>query len=905
MGAWQPALGGGIDAFAAVLSPDGSTLRYATYVGGSGDDIARGLAVSSGPSTHLVGVTNSVDFPTRSPVQAKLAGGTDAFVVKLQQSGADAIYSTYVGGSGNDEARDVILDSARFAWVAGRFDGDHVIRIEPQGRRITSRTLLSNPIAAANAIGLTLGGTVAVVAGDQPGCAHGESDAWVAWVDSAGAELRYTTLTPCSGGEVRVRALAVPPQGSGAFLAGDTTRADPFMTCPTDTYYEGGGRDAFVAQVSDTGALDALVTPWGGANEEHGHAIDLGLGGEVWLAGSTGSDDAPTLDPIQGALANAPGRNDGFLTRLSPSVTGPPRADFTASPRSGSAPLVVAFQDNSACIPGSYLWDFGDGATSSLRAPSHTYLADGTYTVTLTTSNGAGTDRLTKSDLITVGDPIFADFDATPRSGIVPLTVEFSNQTMGNATSWVWDFGDGTTSTLPDPTHTYTTRGNFTVTLQARGVFPNVESKRDFVVTHEVMPGVEASPRISRPFQPIQFTDRSEGPVQSRLWSFGDGSTSTQVNPVHTYAGSGYYTVSLRVSGPTTTRYVTEEDHILVSPMRSTDIVTGPGPAPNAPPRVLGFDVMGERWPSLDFHAFGSGGFGVNVGVGQVDGAGPLELLVGPGPGPTYGPQVRAFAPSGQPLPQVNFYAYGTLRFGVAVDGADLLSRSFDDLLTSAAPSSSFGPHVRAFRWDAGRIQPLQGCNFFAYSTLRFGVRARGGDIRDGSDEEIVTAPGPGATFGPDIRAFQFRGGLAAIAAARFFAFVGGTHGARLGISGLEIPHQDLLVSAGPSPLYSSRVLGFRASNLPDPISAVDFVAFPGGVYGARPGGGDLDGDGSGEILVARAEDPTSTADIRGYEFSLVGPHIPSTVVTAIPSLGFTGYPTTYGIAAATGDLGF
>ena len=146
-----------------------------------------------------------------------------------------------------------------------------------------------------------------------------------------------------------------------------------------------------------------------------------------------------------------------------------PTALFSASPVSGTAPLQVTFTDQSSGSITGRLWDFGDGITSTLPSPTHTYTIAGVYTVTLTVSGPGGTNSLQRANLIVVYLAPQADFTAWPRSGVVPLTVSFTNSSTGAYTGNLWSFGDGVTSTLSAPTHTYAITGTFTVSLTVGG----------------------------------------------------------------------------------------------------------------------------------------------------------------------------------------------------------------------------------------------------------------------------------------------------------------------------------------------------------------------------------------------------------------------------------------------------
>jgi PKD repeat protein len=149
---------------------------------------------------------------------------------------------------------------------------------------------------------------------------------------------------------------------------------------------------------------------------------------------------------------------------------GPLTAGFAASPLAGQPPLTVVFTDTSTGAVTDWLWSFGDGGTSTAQHPTHTYTLTGAFTVSLTASGPGGSDTEVKAGYIQVSDePIIANFTAQPTSGPAPLTVQFTDGSAGDITSWQWAFGDGGTSTLPNPTHVYATAGTYTVMLMVSG----------------------------------------------------------------------------------------------------------------------------------------------------------------------------------------------------------------------------------------------------------------------------------------------------------------------------------------------------------------------------------------------------------------------------------------------------
>ena len=158
---------------------------------------------------------------------------------------------------------------------------------------------------------------------------------------------------------------------------------------------------------------------------------------------------------------------DGFNVQ---GVTVTPVANFTTNTTSGTAPETVQFTDTSSNSPTAWNWNFGDGGSSTLQNPTYTYNAPGTYTVTLTAGNAAGNNTITQTNLITVNYPVpVASFTTNTTTGLNPLNVQFTDNSTGNITSYYWDFGDGNTSTLQNPTNTYTLPGTYTVTETVTG----------------------------------------------------------------------------------------------------------------------------------------------------------------------------------------------------------------------------------------------------------------------------------------------------------------------------------------------------------------------------------------------------------------------------------------------------
>lgn len=204
------------------------------------------------------------------------------------------------------------------------------------------------------------------------------------------------------------------------------------------------------------------------------------------IVGGTISLEASAVSPVRNGTV--PGLAGGGG---SPIVQAP-TARFVASPLSGYAPLTVQFTDTSLRRPTSWTWNLGGGNSSFERDPVQTYSTPGTYTVSLTVQNSGGFDTLTRADLIVVGAAPTAgpipEFVATPRSGDSPLSVSFTDQSVGTVTSRLWNFGDGATSNQQNPNHTYTSTGTYTVSLTVSDdVNPaNTQTKAAYILVNAI-----------------------------------------------------------------------------------------------------------------------------------------------------------------------------------------------------------------------------------------------------------------------------------------------------------------------------------------------------------------------------------------------------------------------------------
>jgi len=282
-GALQSATGGGVDAFVAKLDPTGTRVLYCTYLGGSGEDRATGIAVDPAGNVYVAGWTNSTNFPvTTGVVQSRAGGGRDAFVAKIDGSGSRLVYSTFLGGGGQDVATGLAIDASGNAYISG------------------NTTSTSFPVYHA-----------------AQSTNRGQQDAFVAALNATGSALLFSTYLGGMGNDT-ANAIALDGAG-GVYVAGDTTSPN-FPTLNAFQPAPGGGQDAFVTKLnSATGAL-VYSTYLGGSGgiaglPESAASIAVDSSGSAYVAGVTSSPNFPVAGAFQ---SNLHGLTDAFLVKLTP-----------------------------------------------------------------------------------------------------------------------------------------------------------------------------------------------------------------------------------------------------------------------------------------------------------------------------------------------------------------------------------------------------------------------------------------------------------------------------------------------------------------------------------------------------------------------------------------------------------
>jgi PKD repeat protein len=235
-----------------------------------------------------------------------------------------------------------------------------------------------------------------------------------------------------------------------------------------------------------------------------------------------------------------------------------PTAAIGANTTGGTVPLTVQFTDLSLNETLGRTWEFGDGSLSTgIGNPIHTYVSSGTFTVNLTASNANGTNVTHRVITVTAPQPPalkINDFKADVTSGFNSLTVHFTSDVSGSPTTWTWKFEKSATQGfhVGTATHTYKDVGVFDVTLtvkDAAGHTDTLTKKAYITVLKLKQPKANFCCDHTSGKTPctVHFTDKSTDNQNNCLWSFGDGQTSTQPNPIYKYDRPGKYTVNLVV----------------------------------------------------------------------------------------------------------------------------------------------------------------------------------------------------------------------------------------------------------------------------------------------------------------------------------------------------------------------
>jgi hypothetical protein len=312
------------DAFVAKVNSTGSDLVYCGYIGGVSSDKAAGIGVDGNGNAYVAGETSSREksgnFPVKvGPDLSYNGGDVDAFIAKVKSAGTGLIFCGYIGGNNSDRAAAVAVDYAANAYITGHTDS----------------TAASFPVAIG------------------PDLTHsGNDDAFVAKVDSSGANLAYCGYV---GGFESDEGKGIAVDGNGsAYLTGSTASPEttfPVVVGPDLTHNGTGFYDAFVAKVSPSGSGLLYCGYIGGSADDHGQAIAVDIAGNAYVAGTTWSTEA-SLPVSGGPDLSFNGTYDAFVAKVNPDGTGLPFCGYIGGFQADSAASIAVDSSGNAHIAG-------------------------------------------------------------------------------------------------------------------------------------------------------------------------------------------------------------------------------------------------------------------------------------------------------------------------------------------------------------------------------------------------------------------------------------------------------------------------------------------------------------------------------------------------------------------------
>jgi predicted GH43/DUF377 family glycosyl hydrolase len=339
----DPEYNGAKDIFVCKIDAAGTGVLWSTFLGGTSDESAYGMALDTGNNIYLAGYTNSTDFPTPGGFDTSFNGGTyDVIVAKISADGSTLVWGSYLGGSGSEQAQKIAVDGSGNAYVTGNtasadFPTDNgydttygggsdgfVTKISATGASVVWSTYLggsgmdgTGPIAVdasgnVYTSGITQSSDFPVLGGFDLTYSGGADDGFVTKISASGASLVWSTFIGGSAGE-NVTGLAI--DGSGNVFIGGYTQSSGFPVTggAYDTSHNGGS-DAFVAKVDASGTALTWCTFVGGSGYDDiaGSGLAIDGAGNVYFCGTTESSDFPT----SGYDTTYGGARDGFVAKL-------------------------------------------------------------------------------------------------------------------------------------------------------------------------------------------------------------------------------------------------------------------------------------------------------------------------------------------------------------------------------------------------------------------------------------------------------------------------------------------------------------------------------------------------------------------------------------------------------------
>ncbi len=536
VGGFDNTLGGEQDAVAFKFNSDLSVLLWSTFLGGTDNDAGYALAIDDSLNVYITGGTRSNNFPsTPGVLRTTYQGGkADGYISKIKNNGSALLASTYWGTTAYDQCYFIQFDRDSNVYVVGQTEG-----LMPVTAGVYNNPNSGQFISRMNYDLTVLG--FSTVFGNGSGTPNISPSAFL--VD----ECKNIYVSGW-GGKI------VPPVTS---TTGMPLTADAVQ--PTTD-----GHNFYLIVLSADASSLIYATYFGGASSwEHvdGGTSRFDKKGIIYqsvCAGCGGNDDFPVTpgswpytSPIYTPLS--PGVPSTGINMNSNCNNGtfkfdfqvpPVDADFSIDTSAGCAPFSVTFNNQSSPY-GTYLWNFGSGDTTSvIYNPTHVFSIPGTYLVSLILYNNACKVSDTAYSYITVYPGITANFglNSLPCSNTIALT----DSSVASPASWLWDFGDGSSSSLQNPSHTYPSSGNYVVTLIATTINGCADSTS---IAFDNSGGASISSNQTICEGGAASISATGGFAYS--WSPSSGlNNSTIANPIASPASSTSYTVAISTVNP-------------------------------------------------------------------------------------------------------------------------------------------------------------------------------------------------------------------------------------------------------------------------------------------------------------------------------------------------------------------
>jgi hypothetical protein len=310
----QPTRNTNFDAFITKFNVAGTARLYSTYLGGNGDDSGNGIALDSAGNAYMTGGTNSTNFPTNNAIQNTKSTGPDAFVTKLNASGTALVYSTYLGANNVDNGLGIAIDTAGNAYITGG-------------------TFSTNFPTTAGAFDTA----------DNPGL-----DAFVTKINALGTAHLYSTYLG-GGGDEQGNGIAVDSVGN-ASVTGSTVSTDFPTAQPIQPTNGGGNNDAFVTKFDASGSGLVYSTYLGGTQNDRGNAIAVDSSGNAYVTGITSSSNFPSTHPPQPTYG---GVSDAFVTKVSGSSGALIYSTFLGGNEEDNGKGITVDSDSNVYVTGS------------------------------------------------------------------------------------------------------------------------------------------------------------------------------------------------------------------------------------------------------------------------------------------------------------------------------------------------------------------------------------------------------------------------------------------------------------------------------------------------------------------------------------------------------------------------